>query len=93
MKRFLIAGVLSISSVAMAGHGGGHSGGGRSHTASTGTGASHSSHSVRGYTTKRGTTVAPHRQSNSDGTQRNNWSTKGNTNPTTGRAGTKTAKH
>ena len=37
--------------------------------------------------------VAPHRQSNADGTQRNNWSTKGTANPSTGRAGTKTAHH
>jgi hypothetical protein len=88
--------VVTLASGAWAGHrggGGGHSSGGRSHTAATGTGSSHSSHSVKGYTTKRGTYVAPHRQSNSDSTQRNNWSTKGNTNPSTGRAGTKTARH
>jgi len=83
--------IVWATSVAQAGHGGHSSGGGRSHA--TGTGSSHSSHAVSGYTTKRGTHVAPHRQSNSDGTQHNNWSTKGNTNPTTGRAGTKTARH
>lgn len=84
-----------VSMAAWAGHGGGHhsSGGGRSHTPSSGTGASHSSHSVKAYTTKRGTNVASHRQSNADNTQRNNWSTKGNTNPVTGKAGTKTARH
>ena len=91
--------VVATGSGAWAGHRGGgggsshHSAGGRSHIAATGTGSSHSSHAVKGYTTKRGTYVAPHRQSNSDGTQRNNWSTKGNTNPSTGRAGTKTARH
>ena len=89
--------VVAAGSGAWAGHRGGgsshHSSGGRSHTAATGTGSSHSSHAVKGYTTKRGTYVAPHRQSNSDGTQRNNWSTKGNANPSTGRTGTKTAHH
>jgi hypothetical protein len=92
--------VIGLGGFAAAGHG--HSGGGghsssshssRSHTASSGTGASSSAHSVRGYSTKRGTNVAPHRQSNADSTQRNNWSTKGNTNPDTGRAGRKTATH
>jgi hypothetical protein len=88
--------VAVAASGAWAGHhggGGGHSSGGRSHAASSGTGSSHSSHAVKGYTTKRGTYVAPHRQSNGDGTQRNNWSTKGNTNLSTGRGGTKTAHH
>ena len=91
--------VVGVTASAQGGHRGGgggsshHSSSGRSHTASTGTGSSHSSHAVKGYTTKRGTYVAPHRQSNGDGTQRNNWSTKGNTNPSTGRAGTKTARH
>jgi hypothetical protein len=37
--------------------------------------------------------VAPHRQTDPDHTQRNNYSTKGNKNPTTGKAGTKTATH
>lgn len=50
------------------------------------------SHKVRGYTKpSTGTYVAPHHQTNPDRTQRNNWSTKGNTNPYTGKRGTKTA--
>jgi len=92
--------VVGMAVNAQAGHRGGggggsshHSSSGRSHTAATGTGSSHSSHAVKGYTTKRGTYVAPHRQSTADSTQRNNWSTKGNANPSTGRAGTKTAHH
>lgn len=48
-----------------------------------------SSHSVRGYTRKDGTYVAPHRQTNPNGTLNDNWSTRGNTNPDTGREGTK----
>ena len=94
-----VAMVVGMSAVVLSGHrvgcgGGSHrSSGGRSHTAASGTGSSHASHAVKGYTTKRGTYVAPHRQSNADGTQRNNWSTTGNANPSTGRAGTKTAHH
>lgn len=70
---------LSLSPLAMArGGGGGHSGG---------------SHSVKGYTKSNGTYVAPHRQTNSNNTQRDNWSSKGNTNPDTGKAGTKEPKN
>jgi hypothetical protein len=47
------------------------------------------SHSVAGHTTKRGTYVQPHRQTNPDHTRLNNWSTKGNVNPYTGKLGTK----
>lgn len=48
-----------------------------------------SSHSVRGYTRKDGTYVAPHRATNPNSTLMDNWSTKGNVNPDTGKAGTK----
>lgn len=47
-----------------------------------------SSHYVRGYTTKNGTYVAPHQQTNPDSSRLNNWSTRGNVNPYTGKAGT-----
>lgn len=43
---------------------------------------------VRGYTRKDGTYVQPHYRSNPDGNRFNNFSTQGNTNPYTGRAGT-----
>jgi len=46
-------------------------------------------HYVRPYTTTRGTYVAPHYQTNSNGTRLDNWSTRGNVNPFTGRPGTK----
>jgi hypothetical protein len=49
---------------------------------------SQSSHYVQGYTTKNGTFVAPHYQSNPDSSRLNNWSTKGNVNPYTGKVGT-----
>jgi hypothetical protein len=92
--------VLGLTSVAEAGRrsGGGSHASHASHASSgragaSGTGSSSSSHAVRGYTTKRGTTVAPHRQTNPDHTQRNNYSTKGNVNPTNGKTGTKNATH
>lgn len=47
-----------------------------------------SSHSVRGYTRKDGTYVAPHMQTNPNSTKLDNWSTRGNVNPYTGREGT-----
>jgi hypothetical protein len=84
MRTFAIAVVLMLG-VADARAGG--------HRGSSGTGSSSKSHSVRGYTTKRGTYVAPHRQTNPDHTQRNNYSTKGNLNPTTGKVGTRYATH
>jgi len=46
---------------------------------------------VRGYTTKSGSYVAPHYRSSSDGARYNNWSTKGNVNPYTGKRGTRSA--
>jgi len=45
-------------------------------------------HSVRGYTTRNGTYVAPHRATNPNATKMDNWSTKGNVNPFTGKPGT-----
>lgn len=47
------------------------------------------SHSVRGYTKKDGTYVAPHRATNPNNTQRDNWSSKPNVNPNTGKPGQK----
>jgi hypothetical protein len=45
--------------------------------------------SVRGYTRKDGTYVAPHQRTTPDKSKSNNWSTKGNVNPHTGKPGTK----
>ncbi len=44
---------------------------------------------VQGYTKKNGTYVAPHWRSSPNNTDRDNYSTKGNINPFTGREGTK----
>lgn len=46
-------------------------------------------HYVRGYTRKDGTYVAPHYQTNPNSTTSDNYSTRGNVNPYTGKPGTK----
>ena len=50
-----------------------------------------SSH-VRGYTKKSGKYVVPHYRTNRNKTKIDNWSTKGNRNPYTGKKGTKKLK-
>jgi len=45
--------------------------------------------SVRGYYRKNGTYVKPHKRTSPNKTKMDNWSTKGNVNPYTGKAGTK----
>ncbi|HEY4307683.1 MAG TPA: hypothetical protein VGM82_24625 [Gemmatimonadaceae bacterium] len=59
----------------------------RSHVAS---GSTHhrAETSVRRYTRKKGTIVAPHVRTTPNGTRRDNYSMKGNVNPHTGKAGT-----
>lgn len=47
---------------------------------------------VRGHMKKDGKYIAPHNRTNANGTQRDNWSSKGNTNPYTGKRGHKSAK-
>ena len=44
---------------------------------------------VRGYTKKDGTYVAPHQRTSPNKSKMDNWSTKGNVNPYTGKEGTK----
>lgn len=52
-------------------------------------GSSGGSHAVKGYVKKDGTYVAPSRATNPNGTKLDNYSTKGNVNPVTGKPGTK----
>jgi hypothetical protein len=61
----------------------------RKSSSGSGTGSKNSSTSVKGYTKKNGKYVAPSKRSTPDSTTRNNWSTKPNTNPYTGKQGTK----
>ena len=47
------------------------------------------SHGVKGHVTKNGTYVAPHQKTSPNNTQRDNWTSKLNANPYTGKAGNK----
>lgn len=48
-----------------------------------------SHHTVKEHTTKNGTVVKKHEQTDPNKTKKDNYSTKGNTNPKTGKKGTK----
>lgn len=83
--RKTLAVVLTITLIAgsAAAKGGSRSSHTQSHSSSGDT------HTVSGHVTKNGTYVAPHRQTNPNDTKHDNWSSKGNVNPDTGKAGTK----
>lgn len=51
------------------------------------------SHSVRGHVRKDGAYVQPHRATNQNNTQRDNWSSKPNVNPYTGKPGEKDPRY
>ncbi|WP_413944367.1 hypothetical protein [Bdellovibrio sp. HCB-162] len=63
---------------------GGHRSSGRSYKSSSSSGTVR----VRGYYRKNGTYVAPHYRTRANSTKYDNWSTKGNVNPYTGKVGT-----
>ena len=71
--------VVGVSEARGSGRSGGHS----SARSSGG------SHSVLAHVTRSGKYVSPHRATNRDSSKRNNWSTRGNVNPYTGKPGTK----
>ena len=89
MRRVLAVAAVAIG-VAMSGNvlarGSSHSG--QSYKSSYSFG-SRSDHSVTGYTRRNGTYVQPSHAKNPDSTKNNNYSTKGNLNPYTGKYGTK----
>jgi hypothetical protein len=58
-----------------------------------GTGSNPNSHIVFGYTRSNGTYVAPYVATNPNGTQRDNYSARGNANPYTGAVGTRTPRY
>jgi hypothetical protein len=58
-----------------------------------GTGSNPNSHPVQSYTNNNGTYVAPHMQTNPNGTQRDNYTATGNVNPYTGAVGTRTPRY
>jgi len=87
MKGFsclIVAGLL-VASPALARGGGGHAG---AHSGALGTGSSPSAHAVHGHTTRNGTYIAPHMQTNPNSTTLDNYGTQGNLNPNTGAIGT-----
>jgi hypothetical protein len=88
---FLAVTVL-LAGPALARGGGGHSGGGHSssyHSSSRSPRVSGGEHYVRSYTRKNGTAVSGHYQTNPNQTRNDNYSTRGNINPHTGKLGTK----
>jgi hypothetical protein len=90
LAYLLAAALLFASDVAWAR--GGRGGGGSSSTRSSSSSSTKSgSVHVNGYTTKSGKYLAPHHRSAPDATQKDNYSTKGNVNPYTGKKGTKKA--
>ncbi|AWK86760.1 hypothetical protein [Azospirillum thermophilum] len=85
----MVACTVMAGEAAARGGSGGHSfGSGHSSSTYTPHSSSHGDHSVSGYTRKDGTYVAPHHQTNPNGTKLDNYSTKGNVNPYTGKPGT-----
>lgn len=64
------------------------SGGGGSYKSSKSSSRSHTTN-VRPHTTKKGTYVPAHKRTTPNKNKRDNWSTKGNENPYTGKKGTK----
>ncbi len=100
----MLAGTLSISPVLVDAKGGGHSSGKSSSTHSSpksnssksssghptpGTGAKPQSTQVKSYVKKDGTYVQSARRTTPDKNLNNNYSTKGNTNPYTGKPGSR----
>lgn len=75
---FLVAGFLLMAPVEAFAKGGNRGGGSKGGTTT-----------VRGYTKKDGTYVQGHHRTAPDGRKGNNWSTRGNVNPYTGKPGTK----
>ena len=89
MRKILTVATLAVALV-MSGNVGarGSNYGGKSYKSSYSFG-SRSDHSVSGYTRSNGTYVPPSHATNQDSTKNNNYSTKGNVNPYTGKYGTK----
>src|SRR5215213_726828 len=68
----------------------GNSGRGGYGSGGYGTGSNPNSHSTDSYTTNQGIYVQPHQSTNPNGTQYDNYGTRGNQNPHTGTFGTRT---
>jgi hypothetical protein len=90
MRLLILAAVVLAASVSVS-HA--QSRGGYGSSGGYGTGSNPSSKSVDGYTTNRGTYVQPHQQTSPNGTQYDNYNTRGNYNPYTGQTGTRPPKY
>jgi hypothetical protein len=66
---------------------------GSSHAYAKKAGSNGGAHNVRGHVKKDGTYVQPHHATNPNKTQKDNWSSKPNVNPYTGKQGTKEPEH
>lgn len=84
LRTLAIVVALSVSSVAHASRSGFHA-----PKPSTGTGSKLSSTRVAPSVSKNGVYTPPHSRSTPDASKSNNWSTKGNVNPYTGKKGSK----
>jgi hypothetical protein len=85
----MMTAILAAPAVFAKGGHGGHYGGHRSTMPSYGTGSKGSHEHVNGYHKRDGAYIAPHNRSTADHTRNNNWDTKGNYNPDTGKPGAK----
>ena len=90
MKKALVLATMSVV-VVLSGNAlaRGNSYGGNSSYKSSYSYGSRSDHTVSGYTRSNGTYVRPSHATNPDSTRNNNYSTKGNVNPYSGKYGTK----
>ena len=80
MKKLIVAAVLVTITTAAQAQGYGY-------------GSNSSSHQRSGYVTQSGTYVAPSRATNPNNSQMDNFGTRGNVNPYTGAAGTRTGRY
>ena len=89
MKRVLILAAVAALTLSGNAFARGSSSGGHTSYKSSYSYGSRSDHAISGYTRSNGTYVRPSHATNPDTTRNNNYSTKGNVNPYTGKYGTK----
>ena len=80
MKKLILAAALALATTA-------------AQAQYLGTGSNPNSHPVQGHINSTGTYVAPHMQTNPNGTQRDNYGATGNVNPYTGAVGTRNPRY
>lgn len=80
MKKLILAGALALIATA-------------AQAQYYGTGTNPNTHTSSGYTTSRGTYVAPYVATNPNTTQRDNFTARGNVNPYTGAVGTRNPRY